>query len=316
MSLHPDWWALVLAVLAIGVVVVLLVRHRQHRATWSRRLGITVLFALIAVRPMVGAETTAGQTSNLDVILLVDRTTSMAAEDYDGNDTRLTGVQHDVREIVTQLVGARFVVITFDNTARLELPATTDTTAVATIVDSMGYMDGYYGAGSSISIALPEAERVLDQLATDTPERQRMLIYLGDGEQTVAEPPESFAGLAEKVDAAAVLGYGTVAGGRMKSDPKYDSYVWERGTGNDAISRIDRDNLRQIADDLGGRFHHRIEPNTLELEAPRPGYSTLAGSEVTGGADPTWLFATALVGLALWELWTLAGRHRQLRREL
>lgn len=316
MSLHPDWIALILAVVAIAAISVAIVRQRGERRSWLRRLGIAVMFAVIAARPVVGAHTTPAQTSSLDVVLLIDRTTSMAAEDYNGNDTRLTGVRYDVREIVTQFVGARFVVITFDNTARLELPATTDTTAVATVVDAMGYMDSYYGAGSSISVALPEAERILDAMIDSDPQRQRMVVYLGDGEQTVADPPESFASLADKIDAAAVLGYGTPAGGRMKSDPDYDSYVWERGTGNDAISRIDEGNLEQIADDLGGTYYHRQTPDSLDLAGPRRTSSTVLGGEVTSGVDLTWIFGTVLVGLGLWELWSVAGRYRHLRREL
>lgn len=316
MTFHPDWIALVLGLAAVAVALLLLKRSGDRR-TWLRRAGMGLALALIAVRPVVGADATTGRVSNLDVILLVDRTTSMAAEDYDGNNTRLTGVQHDVREVVTEYTGARFTLITFDNDARVELPPTTDTTAVATMAESMGYMDAYYGAGSSISVGLPVTEELLDQLAEDDPGRQRMLIYFGDGEQTLDEAPDSFSGLADKIDAAAVLGYGTSSGGRMRHSADRDDYVYDYEERGDAMSRIDEDALRTIATDLGGEYLHRASPDDeLGLDGPDQGFAALSGGEVTSGVDLSWIFATVLVGLALWEAWLVAVRFRQVRREL
>src|SRR5690606_39283043 len=49
-----------------------------------------------------------------------------------------------------------------------------------------------------------------------SPDRSRMVFYLGDGEQTSSGEPESFKGGAKYVDGGAVLGYGTAEGGPMK----------------------------------------------------------------------------------------------------
>ncbi|MGJ3508461.1 vWA domain-containing protein [Enemella sp. A6] len=315
MTFHPDWIALMVGLVALAAAVVLLLRSKD-RITWLRRVGIALAFVLITVRPVVGASASTGQASDLDVILVVDRTTSMAAEDYDGNNTRLTGVHHDVREIATQFTGARFVLISFDNDARVELPPSTDTTAVASIAESLGYMDAYYGAGSTISVAIPVIAEELDRMAEEEPGRKRMLIYLGDGENTSDQSPESFADLAGKIDAAAVLGYGTTSGGRMKHSPDRDRYVYDYENSGDAISRIDEEALRKIASELDGEYLHRTAPDDLELKRPDQGFAALSGGEVTSGVDLSWIFGTVLVGLALWEAWLVAVRFRQVRREL
>ena len=110
-----TWWILVLLVAAALVALLVVSRRRldkdaaepDARRAWWRRLAIVVVVVLAMAGPAIrGSE--AISVSNVEIYMVVDRTGSMAAEDYrgkgpDGVDqaasTRLDGVRSDMRAI-------------------------------------------------------------------------------------------------------------------------------------------------------------------------------------------------------------------------
>ncbi|GAB3624934.1 hypothetical protein GCM10027418_30200 [Mariniluteicoccus endophyticus] len=314
MSFAPMVAYAVAALVAL-VAFALVVRRRRTRAT-LRRLAMAVLLLLIAVRPVVGSQSGTAMAADLDVLLVIDRSTSMAAEDYNGDQPRTRGVAADVRAVTERYAGARFAMVTFTREGFVEMPFATDATAVVTLGDSISPQLYLYSAGSTISGGVESAKALLERAERDRPGRKRILVYMGDGEQTSADPPGSFAGLKPLVDGAVVMGYGTDAGGRMANGISND-HVRDRSTGDPAISRIDEGNLRRIAQELDGTYLHRARPDRPDLPGVRTGFSAaLTGAKVTSGAETYWVFALGLLGLALWELWERATQHRRLRAEL
>ncbi len=316
MTVAPFWPGLVVAVAALGWLVVAVVRGRRDRTAW-RRLAAVALVAVMTLRPAIGTARANAQNSDLDVLLLVDRTLSMAAEDYDGAQTRLTGARADVELLVERYPGARFALMTFTHEAYLEVAYTADGAAIVSYAATMQPVEEYHGAGSRIDVAREEAEEVLARAAKQQPDRRRVLVYLGDGEQTSAEPVESFASLRQHLSGALVLGYGTEQGGRMKSRPGGSGYVKDPTTYKDALSTLDPANLQRIAEQLGGSYQHRTAPGgTLAIDV-RSGPALLQPVGVTTARnDVTWLLALLLLGPVLWELWDAATMARTTRRFL
>ncbi|NHA00442.1 hypothetical protein G5V59_11245 [Nocardioides sp. W3-2-3] len=60
-----------------------------------RRVAIALTFVIILLRPGVGQADVTTQLSDIDVLVVVDRTRSMAALDYAGNKPRIEGVRDD-----------------------------------------------------------------------------------------------------------------------------------------------------------------------------------------------------------------------------
>ena len=135
-----TWWLLVL-LLAAALTGLLIVARRRlvrddaepaARRAWWRRLAIVVVIVLALAGPAIrGSE--AISVSNVEIYMVVDRTGSMAAEDYQGNgpdgvdqsaSTRLDGVRADMRAIREAFPDSRFSIIALDNTAARELPLT------------------------------------------------------------------------------------------------------------------------------------------------------------------------------------------------
>lgn len=314
MKFYPMWPVLVVGLACLGAALISFRAKRLARRDLWRRLGLAVLVLLLGVRPMLGGQTAKAQAAELDIVLLVDRSTSMAAEDYDGKKQRIEGTKADVRAITEQFAGARFSLVSFASEGRVELPFTTDTNAVASAADTLGYVPSFRGKGSSIDAGLAVAKAQLENAQKADSARGRVLIYLGDGEQTSENEPGSFADIKPLLTGGMVLGYGTEAGGRMKSDPDYDWYVVYQG--RDALSKIDESNLRRIAEQIGGRYEHRTKPGDLviDVDVPegkaedRPGRQT--------GADIAWPLGLMAAGLVLWELWESVGALALARKEL
>ena len=166
-----TWWILVLLVAAARTGLLIVARRRlvrddaepAVRRAWWRRLAIVVVIVLALAGPAIrGSE--AISVSNVEIYMVVDRTGSMAAEDYQGKgpdgvdqsaSTRLDGVRADMRAIREAFPDSRFSIIALDNPAARELPLTHDTNAVDAWIGSFKQEVTGHATGSSLEVELP-----------------------------------------------------------------------------------------------------------------------------------------------------------------
>ncbi|MCD1269977.1 VWA domain-containing protein [Microbacterium sp. MEC084] len=308
--LHPLLLILIAAAgLFVTVRCVVTAPDGRTRTAWIVRT-VTVLACLVlALRPGIPGGQSQTLTTDTDVVILVDSTASIVAEDWADGAPRLDGVREDVAALVAEYPGARFALITFDASAELRLPLTTDTAALRSAMEVLRPEPTQNSRGSSIGIAADLLEETLRNAAASS-ERSRMVFYLGDGEQTAASQPESFRGGGELVDGGAVFGYGTAEGGRMKVQTGglgegADEYIQDGD--EPALSRIDEDALRTIAADLGVEYQHRT-PGTEPSLPAAPTSTTTQPSGSTGDVtDLSWIVALMVVGLLAVDAALLAG---------
>ncbi|WP_243228590.1 VWA domain-containing protein [Microbacterium sp. CIAB417] len=299
--LNPWLIALIcLPLIALAVFCVIRPPGARGRILWAMRLVLVLACCVLLLRPGVPGGTSQTLATDTDVVLVVDTTASIVAEDWDDDSPRLDGVREDVQAIMDEYPGARFALITFDAAAEVRLPLTTDTTALASAMEVLRPEVTAQSHGSSIGIANTVLQETLQGAAESSPERSRMVFYLGDGEQTASTEPESFAASAEFTDGGAVLGYGTTEGGPMKDTSlggAGGAYIQYQG-GN-ALSVIDEQNLQTIADELGVPYQHRSADAVVELpEAPTTTTNYAESGEVGDVIELYWV-AAALIGLLL-----------------
>ena len=314
--LHPALLALLCAPVAFFLVRAIVKRQTPVWAGILRMLMLLVVFAML-LRPGIPGGTSQTLATDTDVVIVVDTTASIVAEDWDGERPRIDGVRADVQSIVDEYPGARFSLISFDATAQLRLPLTTDATALMSSLDVMRPEVTDQSRGSSIGIANRMLAETLSAAAKAAPERSRMVFYLGDGEQTVSSDPESFASSAKYVDGGAVLGYGTAEGGPMQKTTgqgdqpsgEYIEYQGER-----ALSVIDEDNLRRVSEQLGVEYQHRAADAEITLpDAPTSTTDYTASGEVGNVIELYWIFALTLIVLVGVELARAAMHVTRLR---
>jgi Ca-activated chloride channel family protein len=284
----------------------------ESRATHWRLTAAVLLLGLAAVRPAVPGEQVDTSAANLNVYFVVDTTSSIIAEDYADERPRVQGVASDIAAIAEALPGARYSVVTFDQDARVRLPLTTDTTALDAAVETLLPESYEVSRGTSVSQAKDRLRTLLEQAAARAPERGRVVYYLGDGEQTAADPPAPFEIAKGLVNGGAVLGYGTTEGGRMKATrSRFDStrdYIKDPTTGEDARSVIGEDNLRAIAGQLGVPYLHRssgdsIDPAVAGIDLERFGTSEeIEKQKVLARRELYWPLLLGVAGVAAWEI--------------
>ena len=286
----------------------------------ARRVGIVVAFVLVLLRPGFGQADAPTQLADVDVLVVVDRTRSMAALDHEDRRARIQGAQEDLDDLAAALPGARFGMLTFGGAeARLTLPFTTDAAAFESAVETL-YLEGPRdGVGSRADRPVPELTDVLERSEESDPDRRRIVVYVGDGEDTAPDSgeDESFDEIGELAAGGVVLGYGSTRGAKMPVSDDYDDdegFVQDSQTFEDAVSRADLDNLREIADELGVPFEHRTEPGGMGEIAEQFESAYVEGEDGAvrpGQHDLTWLFGLLLLGLVLFELragWQAAWR--------
>ncbi|MDU0348826.1 VWA domain-containing protein [Actinomyces sp. MRS3W] len=294
MSLQPLFgWPVTVAV-ALVVALLLAVSARWllrrgadpgARTTWGRRVALGVVTVLILAGPSLPV-TEAVAVSNVEIYLVVDRTGSMAAEDWAGGPdagggTRLDGVRADLEAIRDAYPDARFCIIALDSSAARELPLTRDLDAVTAWIGTLQQEVTNRSQGSSLERALPLLTQTLTSAADAAPEDARLVYLLSDGEATddgqgaadAAAAGVTWEQAGELVDGGAVLGYGTEAGGTMRefdgSSADAD-YITDPDTGQPAVSVPDTAELQAVADALGVSYVQRTgtddDPTTAFTE--------------------------------------------------
>ncbi len=336
MTLRMMWplWLTLLVFVPLLVLAVWKIRtsHGQRRRDWWRRGAIVLTALAIALTPSVPRTMDESLITNVEMYFVVDRTGSMAAEDYDGDQARLVGVQQDMVALTQAMPAARYSILAFDSQTTSQLPLTTDSRAVRAWADTVTQEITAYSAGSAIDRPLAALSETLAAAAERNPENVRLVFLFSDGENTDGSDSqagggfESFAGLEPLVDGGAVLGYGTPDGGNMRS---YDGssgtgfgsdapYITD-DTGQPAVSRIDETALRTVADQLGVEYNHRITPDPVEPLVAGVDVEEIAADgrrDLTTYEDVYWPFAIVLALLLAWEAWDLtrevprAGRKR------
>lgn len=321
MSWYPliPWpIAVLLGLLLLALTAWRLVADPPRRWRWGLRLATALAMTIALLGPAISGGSAREDATKVNVFFLVDTTTSAMARDHDGQRTRLEGYQEDIAKIRDEMPGARFSIITFDYAARVTMPLTTDLNALTSATEGLRAEDHHYSGGSSVTLAGERLALALAGAKERTPERPRIVFYLGDGEQTASQEPAPFE-LGDLVDGGAVLGYGSPEGGRMtatRADGSPGEEV-EDAQGNPGMSTIDEERLRGIAQQIGVPYIHRAGGDIAPaLTAAEPG--TLedgAGAEIETHTSLVWILALLMSALLCVDLFVTTRDAARLSRK-
>lgn len=311
--LMPLWASIPLFTAMLTVAVVLLIRRPRQRVAWLRRVLMIVLLLVVALRPVTPLDAQQTERMNANVFFVVDRTGSMNAEDYAGDQPRLDGVKADMARVMEMTEGSRYSIIAFDSTATRQLPLTTDAGAARSWIDTVTTEPTAYSKGSNTDRPLQSLTSALSDAQRDDPDSQILVYFLSDGENTDAEESESFSQTAGFIDGGAVLGYGTAEGGPMKAEGGTTDGEYITGPdGAQGLSKIDEEQLQTIAGQMGVPYLHREDPEapiegTMDDVTLKP-VPIESGRDVASFEDWYWIASIPLALLLIWELGEMTYR--------
>jgi len=276
-----------------------------------RQMIIMCLIFLINLRPMILSDKAETLTNDLDVLFVIDTTISMVAEDYGNGEVRLNGVKEDCLKIMDELDGAKFSIISFDNSSEINIPYTRDKDILIECLDILTTPYTLYAKGSSMNVPIENIKTQLNSSNKDQ-NRARIVFFFSDGEITNDEKLDiyGYSDLGDYISNGAVLGYGTKNGGYMRVKNKYsNNYEYLEDTSSypysKAISVIDEDTLKKIADSLGVDYlnvNYSDDDLDIKLEDIKSGVRASINSIDKSLFDDTYfIFVIPLLGLLIYE---------------
>ncbi len=271
--------------------------------TWRERLRATPIalrglaFACGVVALARPQELAAGRpltTSGIDIVLALDASGSMKAEDFQPRN-RLEVAKAAAVDFVEDRPNDRIGLVTFAGQAVTQTPLTLDHAALENAIQRVEI--GRLTDGTAIGTALATAVNRLR--ASDA--RSRVVILLTDGVNNAGEVDPMTA--AEAAHALGVrvytIGVGTTGEAPyLLEDPRFGRrYV-------QVLVRIDEKTLREIADRTGGRAFRATDPQALSevyREIDRLERSPLSGRRPVVRLDRYAWFLLPGLGLLLLE---------------
>jgi len=304
MSIFPIIPIWLMSIICVGLIVIIIKYNKKNII----EIVIVVLMFIINLRVMIPTENSKVLANDLNVLFVIDNTISMNAEDYDGSKTRLYGVKKDCKKIIEKLNGARFSLITFNNSAKIVTPFTKDANITIEAIDIVKPIETLYARGSSLNTPLDTMISLLKSSKKDD-NKKTILFFISDGEITDESSLKSFKEIAEYVDNGAVLGYGTSKGGYMKTKNKYsetEEYLTDYSSFNaeKAVSKIDEDNLKSIAKDVDIEYIYMEKGSNINSklnEIQKETHGSMETSDKTTYDDTYYFFVIPLLILLVIE---------------
>jgi Ca-activated chloride channel homolog len=252
---------------------------RAPRATGLRALLVLLALGCLilgAARPQRGAQYVAAKRTGGDVVIALDVSSSMLAEDLKPN--RLQRARHEIASILDRLQGDRVGLVAFAGAAFVQCPLTLDYSAARMFLDFMG-PDLIPEPGTDLG----EALRVSTRAFGEEGEGYRALVLITDGEDHAGEV-EAAAQEARKAGVR-VFAVGIGSGGgepipERDAAGKVTGFKQDR-EGRVVMSRLHEDTLRQIAETTGGIYV--AAGSTLGLDRVIDEIDRLEKRELAGG---------------------------------
>lgn len=229
-------------------------RHaRQKTLSWSLRLGVAVLMSLLLLRPAIPTVAEIERLgTQIDLVFVVDTTTSMAVTDVDGF-SRLDVAKRAIYNLAEANNGARYSLMTFGAATKTELPLTYDISALKSGLSTMS-PELYIATNQGTTTTQPAEllETTMEAQQEQFPERSRLIYYITDGENT-SEENFDLTAVAPLIDGGAVVGVGTTEGGPVPMlQLDYNTLeTVSNGYIEGSNSALDKEQIAAIASQLG-----------------------------------------------------------------
>jgi Ca-activated chloride channel homolog len=212
------------------------------------------LTAIAAARPQAGHGQQETYTEGVDIMLVLDISGSMQAEDFKP-DNRLTVAKDVIRNFIKGRHGDRIGLVVFARQAFTQCPLTNDYELLIRFLDQVKF--GMVDDGTAIGLALATAANRLE----DSDAKSKIIILLTDGVNNAGQIDPI---TAAKALAALHIKTYTIGAGKegMVDFPVNDPLFGKRYVR--MKSEIDEDVLKEVASLTGGRFFRATNSQALQ----------------------------------------------------
>ena len=222
--------------------------EKKHKTHGLRMGAIAFLGILALANPQWGESSENVNRKGIDVLIAMDISKSMWAEDVSPN--RLQKAKVFVQRVIEKLGGSRVGLIVFAGDAYLETPLTTDLGAFKLFLKSVA-PDMISEQGTAIDKAIETGIIAFDKQKSTS----KVLLIISDGENHEGESAKIAEKAKEKGILVYTVGVGTTQGGTlpmMEMGRKVGVKTDENG--EPVVSKLNEETLKSVAESGGGTY--------------------------------------------------------------
>ena len=227
-------------------MVAQLMPHYSRAKGWVRIIFFTLAFFFFVIglaRPQIGAKLSERQTKGAEIMICLDVSNSMLAQDY--TPCRLERAKLAISSLVDKLHDDRIGLIIFAGSSFVQLPVTTDYVSAKMFLSSID-AGSVPVQGTAIGDAIHTAMKSFSAQS----EKSRVIILISDGENHEDDAVAAARDAAQAGIRIYTVGVGSAAGQPVPVDGE----LLRDKDGNIVVSRLDEKTLRQVADAGGGAY--------------------------------------------------------------
>ena len=214
--------------------------------TWIRLVlfSIGFIFFIIGLsRPQIGARLKEHETKGAEIMIVLDVSNSMLAEDYSPN--RLERAKLAISRLVDKLRDERIGLIVFAGNSFVQLPITTDYVSAKMFLNSIS-TESVPVQGTAMGDAISTAMKSFSLQS----EKSRAVIVITDGENHEDDPVSA----AQQAAALGVRVF-TIGVGSPEGKPiPFEGELLKDKNGEIVVTRLDESILRDVADAGNGLY--------------------------------------------------------------
>ncbi|MBQ9172936.1 MAG: VWA domain-containing protein [Bacteroidales bacterium] len=215
---------------------------------WVRVILFCLAFFFLVVgisRPQIGAKLSEHKARGAEVIVVLDVSNSMLAQDYSPN--RLERAKLAISRLSDRLQEDRIGLILFAGTSFVQLPITTDYVSAKMFLGNIS-TESVPVQGTAIGEAITTAIRSFSAQS----EKSRAIVVITDGENHEDDPVEAATQAAQMGIKVYTIGVGSAQGQPI---PMNGELLKDRD-GNIVVTKLDEKTLQDIAQAGGGAYIH------------------------------------------------------------
>lgn len=218
---------------------------------WKYFLIVAALFFIIVsvTRPQMGVEKIHVKRKGVDIMVLLDTSISMAAEDV--KPDRLTRAKMWIGTLIENLVSDKLGIIAFAGKPFLQCPLTTDYSASRMLLDMLSV--------NTIPVQGTDIAEALELALRSFPEKRghfKVIILVTDGEDHEGNVMKVVNKVADRGIKVITIGIGSEGGEPIpvRNETGDITGYKKNEDGELVMSRMDRSLLESIANGTGGNF--------------------------------------------------------------
>ena len=218
------------------------------------RIVIMLLIILALARPRITDTVRETKTEIIDILLVIDQSSSMLAQDFKPN--RLEAAKEVAKTFIKDREGDRLGLIVFAGESYIQCPLTRDIDVLLEFTDEIKIIDREHD-GTAIGMAIANSINRL----RESEAKSKTIILLSDGSNNQGElDPITAADLAAKFD----IKIYTVAAGTHGLAPYPVTDAWGRQVIQKVQVDVDEESLKEIAKITGGQFFRATDNKSLQ----------------------------------------------------